>query len=63
MAAATVFLWRFVAVDLHQLRQAIVALPTGPELDLLLVRWLLMGAGVAAALLVARASIRRAVTI
>lgn len=63
VGAATVFFWRFVAVDLHRLREAVVAVPTGGEFDLLLVRWLVMGLGVAAAMYVARAAVRRSVSL
>lgn len=59
VGAATVLLWRLVAVDLRQLGDAAVALPTGRELDLLVLRWLVMGVGFVAAVVVARTAIRR----
>lgn len=60
VGAAVALFWRLVAVDLHELADAAVALPTGPALDLLLVRWVAMAAGVAVAVVVARSTIRRA---
>lgn len=60
VGAAVVLFWRLVAVDLHELGEAVVAVPTGPELDVLLVRWVAMAAGVVGAVVVARAAMRRA---
>lgn len=63
VGAATAFLWRFVAVDVPRLGTALAAVPTGETVDTLVVRWLVMGTGAAAALWFARSAIRRSTSI
>jgi hypothetical protein len=63
VGAAVLLFWRLVAVDVHELADGTVALATGPELDLVVVRWTAMVAGLGAAVVVARSAMRRATTI
>ena len=63
VAATLVWFWRFVAVDLGELGRAIVALGDRAEFELLLGRWLLMGAGVVIGWHVSEAAIRRCLTV
>jgi hypothetical protein len=63
VGAAVVLFWRLVAVDVHELADGTVALATGAELDLVIVRWTAMVAGLTAAVVVARSAMRRAAAI
>jgi hypothetical protein len=60
VGAATVLSWRLVAVDLHELGAALVALPSDLQVDRLLARWTFMALGAGAAFWAANTSIRRA---
>jgi hypothetical protein len=60
VGGATALTWRLAAVDAHELREAVAGVGDGWAVDPLLVRWTVMAAGVAVAVAVARAAVRRA---
>ncbi|MGH9119214.1 MAG: hypothetical protein ACRD0A_15435 [Acidimicrobiales bacterium] len=63
VAATLVWFWRFIAVDIDELGRAMVALGDRAEFQLLVGRWLVMGAGVVFGWRVTEAAIRRCLTV
>lgn len=59
VATALAASWRLVAVDLHEVGDALVGVPTGHALDVVLVSWAVMVLVAVAAVMVARHAVRR----
>ena len=59
VGATVALAWRFLAVDLDELAEAVGSITDRPGRQLLVARWLLMGLGVGAGWCVSQASLRR----